>query len=239
MTDMHCHVIWGVDDGASSREESESLLKTMYEDGVSVICLTPHFMPSHFGMNQDRVLQRFSELKEYVKEKIPGLRLALGNELRYDPISMRALESGMCRTLNGTRYVLVDFSAEESGDVIERALFSLMNAGYWPVLAHAERYGRLKPMEDRIRRLRAEQVVLQVDAESFSGEWGFGAKKRSRMLLKRELIDLVASDTHDLKERCPKLSEIYRLVEKEKGSQFADRVLRVNPLRILCGKEVN
>ena len=136
--DIHSHILWNVDDGASSEGMMYQMVDKVYADGVRLLCLTPHFHPGYFGDNRQKSEESFAQLRAYVSEKYPDMELLLGNELRYSPGCGVWLKEGACRTLNGFDLVLVDFAAYEKGSQIVCGLNRLMSMGYVPILAHAE-----------------------------------------------------------------------------------------------------
>lgn len=229
--DIHFHGLAGVDDGPKTEEEMFALVEAAYREGTRALCLTPHFHPGYFGDNREKTDRVFSLLQSRLRQTRPDLRLYLGNELRYDDSCLAWLESGCCRTLNGSRYVLVDFSAGAESRIILRGLDHLLGAGYVPVLAHAERYGKLDLRE--IARLGQRGVIIQVDGMSLFGGYGFGAKLRSRQLVIRHLADVVASDAHDLSSRMPVMKKSRTFVAARCGEEYADALCVSNSLRIL------
>lgn len=232
--DLHNHSLFGADDGPGTEQEMFEMLDAARADGTEVICLTPHFHPGYFGDNREQADRAFGELRRYAAEKYPEMRLYLGNELRYSPDCLSWLEGGACRTLGGTDYVLVDFDEGETERNIVRGLERLMNAGYKPVLAHAERYRALSVR--RIRELSADGVRIQIDVQSLFGGYGLGARLRSRKLLRVKLADIVATDAHGLSRRSPILSRGYRDIVRKYGEAYAGAIFADNPLRLLEGE---
>ena len=94
--DMHCHMLYGVDDGAASPEMMTQMLETAYADGTRSICLTPHYSPYMFGNTSEKVGVVFEELKAYAERQHPDMNLYLGNELGYFGGCERALNEGLC-----------------------------------------------------------------------------------------------------------------------------------------------
>lgn len=236
--DLHCHGLYGLDDGAPDRETAQRMLELAYADGTRVLCFTPHFHPGYYGDSSDAALRRLEELQDYAAGRYGDLTLCLGNELYYDPACVAWLDAGKCRTLNKSRYLLVDFSRSVSAYAAVRGLEQLLGWGYRPVLAHVELYpalrGELRILEDLTRR----GVLLQLDAQSVLGDFGLGARLAARRLLRRGLADVIASDGHDLSERPPRLSSCCRLIEEKFGAAYARRLFWENPERILKDQEV-
>lgn len=232
--DLHNHSLFGVDDGPKTEQEMFDMLDAAWDDGTEVICLTPHFHPGYFGDNGERVNQAIEILRRYAAEKYPALRLYLGSELRYSGECLSWLESGVCRTLNETDRVLVDFAENEPERNIIKGLERLMSAGYRPILAHAERYRGLSVK--RIREMSRNGIYIQIDVQSIFGIYGLHARLRSRKLLHCKLVDIVATDAHGLGRRSPILSRGYRVVERKYGEAYAGTIFAENPRMLLEGK---
>lgn len=239
--DIHIHLLYGADDGAKDEKQMQDILDSAYADGARTICATPHFHPGYFGNNISAAEAAFTKLRQYAK-KYNDLKLYLGNELRYSPNCLEWLESGDCKTINGSRYVLVDFAENVDADYIVESAHKLLNAGYIPVLAHAERYEKIHRDMREINQLQECGVLIQVDAQSPFGGWGKGSKKRSRALIERYFADIIASDGHDTYERPPQMSACYEYVVNKCGEKYAKKVFLENPLAIVndsdLGKEL-
>lgn len=235
--DIHIHLLYGVDDGAVDEREMYEILDAAYADGSRVICATPHFHPVYFGDNISETQTAFDALKLYAG-KYDDLQLYSGNELRYSQNCIEFLKNGTCRTLNGTKYVLVDFLENDGADYIVSSVLKLLNAGYIPVLAHAERYAKFHSDCSEIRFLKEHGAVIQVDAQSPFGGWGYGSKIRSRKILKLCLADVVASDAHDTSYRPPQMGNCYDYVSRKCGEEYAKLIFWDNPIRIVEDKDI-
>ena len=235
--DIHTHLLYGVDDGAENEEQMKKILDEAYSDGTRTICATPHFHPGFFGENTAAVNVAFEKLKAYAA-RYPDLKLCLGNELRYSLSCGEWLQSGACRTINGTQYVLVDFLEYDDADFIVEATLKVFNSGYTPILAHAERYESFSRDMREIEYLRSCGAIIQVDAGSPFGGWGRGSKIRSRRIIEAQLADIVASDAHNTMSRPPILSGCYEYVRDKCGREYADSLFIQNPQLILADLEI-
>lgn len=231
--DIHIHALYGVDDGAKTEAEMQAMVDASYADGVRVMCVTPHFHPGYFGENSSKIESAFQTLTYYVQQRYPQMELYLGNELRYSHNCISWLQSGQCHTLNGTQFVLVDFSDAAEQRSISNGLECLLNAGYQPVLAHVERYRALRSQMKLIRTFQDNGVLLQVDAQALLGGFGFLTRRQSKALLAEGLVDLIGSDAHDVKHRPPELSECFQYIQKKYGTDYAEAVCGRNALRLL------
>lgn len=238
LTDIHIHLLTDVDDGAKTETEMYRMLDASYADGVRVLCATPHFHPGYFGNNVKKSEEAFAKLSSYARETYPNLRLCLGNELRYSRDCINWLDSGLCQTLNGTQYVLVDFHEAEEARKITGGLEQLLNAGYIPILAHVERYRSLMGEISLLSDIRANMVIIQMDSQSVMGGFGVWTKNWCKRLLQKEMVDLVSSDAHDLRNRPPEMSIVCARIAKLCSEEYALALCRDNARGILGGCEL-
>ena len=231
--DLHCHLLSATDDGAKSDDEMYAMLDASYADGVRHLCVTPHFHTELWQGTPQKSDISFEKLLAYAA-RYPDLHLYRGNELLYQQNATQELSAGHCRTLNGSRYVLVDFPARVSQFVLTHALQDLRCNGYTPVLAHVERYvclHRHLPTAESL--VRDWGLLLQVNASSLFGEWGHAVRRQAKAILRRGLCAVIASDAHGMERRKPGLSSACALVNKMLGEEDARRMFFEMPLAIL------
>ena len=238
LADIHIHLLFGVDDGAKDEDEMHAILDAAYQAGTRVLCCTPHFHPGYFGDNYDKVNAAFKRLSSYVQKTYPDMALYLGNELRYEPECVNWLSQGVCRTVNCTRYVLVDFSEAAPEKVIGNGLHALLNAGYIPILAHVERYRSLHGRIPAIQAFWHDGVVLQADTQSLFRGFGLLVQRQCRKLLSLGLIDLFSSDAHNCTSRPPEMLTCFNYISKKYGADYAATLCCNNAIRLLHGKAV-
>lgn len=232
-TDIHSHMLGGVDDGAHDEKEMFEMLDAAYNAGTRAICFTPHFNPAYFGDTKKKSEAAYAHVCEYAAEKYPDMRLYLGNELFYYDGSVSALVNGECRTMNGTRHVLVDFPFDTPFVRIHAALRELLSSGYIPIFAHVERYDCIKPPFRGLMELGEMGVIIQINSTSLCGGWGRGIQKKTVKLLKKYIPDVLASDAHRLTGRHPMLDESAEIITELCGERYADVLLRKNPSKII------
>lgn len=236
--DIHTHILPGVDDGAASLEQSIRMVRIAAMEGISRIILTPHQRADRRCVTPEGIDRRMKLLQEEInRQKIP-VHLYPGSELFYRHGIEDFLTEGKLRTLADSSYCLVEFFPEENYAYIRDGLNRLASYGYHPILAHVERYERLME-EGRVQELKRETGCLyQVNAASLSGETGFVYKSRSRKLLKNALVDFVATDAHNEKERGPRIARCADWLEKRLGAQERKRLLTDNPAAVLADREL-
>ncbi len=229
--DIHIHALFGADDGARNEQVMRDMIDASYADGVRLMCMTPHFHPGYFGENTAAVAEAYGRAETYVREKYPELMIYLGNELRYDVGCLSWLRDNKCAMMGKNGHILVDFSENEAESRIESGLYELQNAGYTPILAHAERYRNLA-IKKTLFDLRENGVLIQMDTQAILGDFGFTERRRAGAILDRRLADFVGSDAHDLIKRKPGLSAAYERVEKKYGKEYAYALFWGNARRL-------
>lgn len=235
IVDVHCHVLPGVDDGPSEEEESLAMLRLAYGQGVRKMILTPHYRRAYFETSRDAVRTAFAHLKtKAAREKI-GMELLLGCEFHRDSEILDRLKEDNAYVMADTSYVLLEFSQDDSYSTIRSYTMGLLNSGYRPVIAHAERYPAIRRME-YIRDLTETGAYIQINAGSILGKEGFSAKRFCRKLLKEQRVHLVGSDAHGVKRRASCLGECAAYLEKKLGSREAQRILTENPEKLITNE---
>lgn len=229
--DIHSHALCLVDDGPKTEKEMNETVDSLYRDNIRYLCLTPHFHPGFYGNNFEKSNTAFETLSRYVSQTYPDLKLCLGNELHYSPDCISWLFDGLCRTLNNTRYVLVDFSHNVSQKELSNGLEKLLGNGYLPILAHAERYqnASLRLLEE----FKQNGVLLQLNAQAILGEFGPAQKHKTKKILSGELADFIASDTHDIQYRASKMLPCYEYIQKKYSVSYANFLMRDNASELI------
>lgn len=236
VTDIHCHLIPYVDDGAASFDEMKRLLQMEYADGVRRIILTPHFRPDLFEASPGRI-RRYYELTKQEADKM-GIQAYLGYECYRSSELLDSLKRNKGRTMNGGKYVLIEFAPQDLFQTIRNFLYELLANSYIPILAHVERYVECRDLE-RIRELSEMGVRIQVNAGALLGKQGWRSRQYCWKLAEEDLIDFIASDAHDLKHRAPNIGKVIKKLEKKKGREYVKRIFEENPDRILKEKIVD
>lgn len=231
--DIHCHILPGVDDGARNMEESLWMLNKEYQEGVRHVILTPHFRYDMFEPHMNIVTRQFMQLRRAAMNiGDEGMRLYLGCELHSSMDMVECLKKGRRLTLAGSRYVLVEFSNGDEKNYIEERVRSLLMNGFIPIIAHVERYKATRNDIGFLTELKDMGAHIQVNADTISGQDGFGAKTFARKVMKHGLLDFVGSDGHRKTERIPEIGKCVAKMEKTMGSEYVKKIFIKNPRKI-------
>lgn len=236
--DLHCHILYDTDDGPTDKNDMQRMLCAAYDDGIREICVTPHFNHSFYGDNKASADRSFTELVELAREQYPDLKLYRGNEIFYHFSCTEHLDHGNCHTINGTKYILVDFSHLENKYNIFSALKTLVSKGYVPILAHTERYYDLKPFKPDYAYIKDIGALIQVNAASVTGKNGFLQKWKSRHMIKHGTCDVIASDAHNTNTRATCINDAAKYVSARYGKALMQALTYTNPKNILNGKQI-
>lgn len=196
-TDCHSHLLWGVDDGIKTKEDSLACLHLMEEAGVKVQWITPHIMED-VPNKEDSLRERFDVLKaDYLAEESPSGRkveVHLGAEYMMDNLFSERLEQAPLLTTYEKDTVLVETSTVFPPLNMDGTLERIKSKGYYPMLAHPERYLYMK--EADYRNLYHKGIQLQLNLPSLNGAYGEEEKERAEWLLERGMYYCYGTDTH-------------------------------------------
>ena len=234
--DLHSHILFDVDDGAADRLTSVKMLEMAYRDGIRMMIATPHYHPVRCLTTKEQIRKNYLELCEIVEKLHPDMQILLGREVLYTTGIEEQLENSRDLNLNESEYVLVEFSAGDSFQQIRSGLNNILLSGNIPVLAHVERYPNVAIDWQQVIELHELGVVIQANAASIMGEFGWKAKRFTRRLLKERLIDIVATDAHSTGKRAPLISQCVSYIDKRYGSAYATKVSVTNPYKIILNE---
>ena len=187
--DQHSHILYGLDDGVKTQEDSLAILRYLEEQGVSEVWFTPHVMEDVPNTTEE-LRSRFEELKSVYDG---GLKLNLAAEYMIDTVFEERL-SRKDLLEHGSEVVLVETSAIAPPINLWNVLDQIFKAGYRPLIAHPERY-RYMDQSD-YRELHNMGCFLQLNLPSIVGFYGESVRQRAQYLLDKGWYRMVGSDCH-------------------------------------------
>lgn len=220
MTDLHTHILPGLDDGSSSTAESLELLRMEREQGVDTVVLTPHFYRNRESI--DGFLERRQAALETFLAAYTGETpsLLLGAEVAWYP-SLSAEEDLDQLCMNSTRFLLLELPFESWTPLLLNQVYDFAGStGVTPILAHVERYLSIQDRA-RLRDLISMGFPMQMNADSLLRFW---SRKRCLELLRRGTWYL-GSDCHNLDSRPPRIGQAAAVLRERLGRDAADQIL--------------
>lgn len=195
-TDVHCHLVPGIDDGQRKPEGGADLVERQHGWGVDRIICTPHMTQDIFENTPEIISGAFSRLEEEVARRGTGVSLGWAAEHRLDPYFLDQLEKGeVCPLPNGM--ILVENSFIQEPWNLDQILFDLSIKGLRPVLAHPERYGYWYDKPSRYAQLHKAGTLFQVNLLSLAGYYGKAEKKMAEQLIDNNMVDFLGTDMHN------------------------------------------
>lgn len=244
--DVHTHIIPDLDDGSTSLFESIEMLRFAYDRGSRAMVATPHVFHS-FGNAGPlpiydafvSMAKRLNRLGQSVENQfLREMALYLGSENMVSPDFLDFLRRREVLTINGSRYLLIEFPLSMSAPEAESAVDEVLRVGLIPVLAHVERYPLFYRNPHTLAEFRQEGCVVQVNADSVVGARRRTVSKTVSPLFENRLVDLVASDGHDVHDRTPDLETAFRVLSGQFPETAIAAWLWENPARILHDREL-
>ena len=235
--DFHNHLIPGVDDGAQDIAESEAGVSAFVEDGVAGFVATPH-VDASLTVKADQFRERMAEIDEgwslldaMCADKFPDLHVYRAVELLLD-VPEPDLSDPRVR-INGGPFFLMEFPFMMVPPQSVRAISTLSQTGYTPIIAHPERYQGISDIEI-VAEWKSAGALLQVNGGSLLGKYGQQAKKLAFHLLERGWADYLCSDFHA--RGTPLIARYEQLLLECGGEEQARTLMRTNPTRMVAGQ---
>ena len=225
-TDIHCHVLPGIDDGAKTVEDGADLVEMLGELGVEKILASPHVTDEVFPNTSAIIENALAELRGELKARGIGIGVSAGAENRIDDLMLTNLEKGTLRPM-ADDYVLIEcpWINEPFGlDVLVKKLVE--KHGLKPVLAHPERYPYYLKRPSAYDELRRMGIRFQVNLLSLSGHYGSEIRRMAEEMLDRHMVEFIGSDVHHRHHiesiRRYLASRDYRILQRNAASLLND-----------------
>ena len=237
MKDLHSHILYGIDDGSKTLDESIAILRQAYDNGVTDIVLTPHYIKnSKYNATNQEKRKILRELKKELVNNNININLYLGNEVYItdESISLRKEIS----TINNSRYILIELPLNIKYTLVEEVISKLKDKKLIPVIAHPERYIAYYKDYNFFNKLIKMGCLLQGNVGSIYGRYGKKSKKMIIELLKRDMICCFGSDIHHSSDNIYSKNIYESLFKIVRSKRKVDILLNRNVELILNDKDV-
>ncbi len=195
--DIHSHILPGIDDGAKNTIESIDLIKGMQELGVKQFMPTPHVMQDFYPNTDETIGDAYQSLLEVLDPKmLSEITINPAAEYMLDDNFQKQLNTQELFTLKGN-YLLIEMSYFQPPINLEEIIFKIKMKGYLPILAHPERYSFYHNTKEYYKKLKQLGCFFQLNLLSLSEHYGKNVEKTAHYLIEDQLIDFVATDTHN------------------------------------------
>jgi protein-tyrosine phosphatase len=236
MIDLHCHILPGIDDGATDLAISIAMAKAFVADGVSIVACTPHILPGLYHNSGPQIRKATADLQQVLDREGVALQLVPGADNHIEPNFVTDLRSGHLLSLDDSRYVLVEPPHHVVPPRLEDLFFSILVAGYVPVLTHPERLSWINSHYQLVQQLANAGVWMQLTAGSLTGGFGRNARYWAERMLDEGFAHILATDAHDVGRRPPNLREGRDFVSKRVGNIEAEHLVMTRPRGMLLNE---
>jgi len=242
MIDIHNHILWGIDDGARTVEDSLEMCSIAYRDGIRTIVATPHTLNGLHRNDRPSILAKVKELNAallHSEIQIPKSKFQIlpGADVYLCEQTLRQLDGGAVTTLgDGGKYLLLEFSFHGIPHGAEEIIFQLMARGVIPIISHPERNLEVRQNPRRYYEMIRMGCLGQLTAMSLTGGFGPEVKRLSEKLLTEGFVHVIASDAHSTDGRPPVLSEAVHAAARIVGRKEAFRMVTEYPGALLEGR---
>ena len=239
--DIHSHILYGIDDGSKSIEESINIIKEHIKMGFTDIVVTPHYIEnSKYETNNIDKENILKTLKQELKKQNININLYLGNEVFVNNNLEELLKKKEIATINNSKYLLIEFPMNEKPKDINNIIYELKIKGIIPIIAHPERYDYVEKNPNLVLEWIEEGALLQSNYGSIIGVYGSGPQKTIKKLLKKDLIEFLATDIHYPNNKIYlNMDKIRKKLKKLITEERFIELTNTNPKKIIENKEIS
>ncbi len=227
MTDMHLHILPGIDDGSKSMEMSLNMVNRAYEEGIRSMVATPHYHPGKCVLTKAEIMPTFESFKDEAKKLHPDIRFALGREVLYLSDTSDKILAGENLQMADSSCMLLEYEFSCDYRTIQKSVSEIKSAGFKPIIAHVERFGCLLEDWERILELKRAGCLIQINASDIIGD-----SREMRTFIKdiliEEAVDFVSTDAHRDHGRSPKMMEAAQYLYKKCDRTYVNKILSDN-----------
>jgi tyrosine-protein phosphatase YwqE len=220
VTDLHSHLIPGIDDGVKSYEESIQVIKALCAFGYKKIITTPHIMSDYYKNTPEIIKNGLYMLREEISKQGIDVEIDAAAEYYIDDLFIEKLKRKELLTFSGN-HILVELPFFSEPKNFFSVIFELVVEGYKPVLAHVERYTYWYHDFENYEKLKDREILLQMNLTSLYEDDNSHLKKMAEKLIEKNMIDIVGGDVHNMHhiEKIKKVlhnSALKKLVESDR-----------------------
>jgi len=237
--DVHCHIVYRVDDGSKSLDMTLKMVDMAYESGTRIMIATPHYEIGRYENNNEKIKSRFNEIKAAAEKKYPDFKVFLGHEVMYTYGIPDRLERGEINTMAGSKYVLIEFGYEDAVSFIKEAVEEVIGYGYIPIIAHVERYANVMKKLDNVGELIKKGALIQVNTSTVAGKYGRGMRRKVLKLIKNDMVHFLGTDAHNDTNRNPDIGGCLEVLKKKVDEEKINEIFRDNALKVINGETID
>ncbi|UEG49444.1 histidinol phosphatase [Ferruginibacter lapsinanis] len=195
-TDIHSHVLPGIDDGAPDIETSLQLLRGLYNLGIRETVATPHIIGDMFRNTPETIGAALTKLKQAAEEAAIDIKISAAAEYMIDDYFFNLIKQKSPLLTVKDKIILTEQPYSAPSEHLVEITFEMMTDGYKPIMAHPERYFYYHNDYEKFEYLKELGYTLQVNLLSLTGYYGKAVAKAAKHIMDNDLADFVGTDMH-------------------------------------------
>ena len=237
-TDIHCHIVPGIDDGSANLAESLTMARMAGADDTKSLIATPHQLGTNSGISAEAIRQGVADLQTALDAEGIGVAVVPGADVRIEPELPKLVKQGKVLTLaDRGKHVLLELP-HETYFPLEPLLAALARQGLVGILSHPERNRGIIKNPNVMWDVVEAGGLLQITAGSLTGAFGRSPQKIAELCVEERLVHFIASDAHDTKNRPFGMRGAYDTIIEMADKELANLVCCENPARVFEGDDV-
>lgn len=233
MLDLHCHLLPGIDDGATDLDMALEMARIAVADGIGTIACTPHIYPGLYDNTAAGIRVAIAALQAELDRSAIELKLVEGADVHLSPNLLDSLRAGHVPTIAGSRYVLLEPPHHVAPPRFEELVFQLLIAGYVPIITHPERLIWIEDHYEIFVQLVKAGAWMQLTAGSLVGRFGKRPRYWADKMLDERLVHVLATDAHHPRRRPPLLAEGRAAAALRVGEEEARHMVLTRPRGVM------
>ena len=218
--DIHSHLLPALDDGVKTAEESWDIIRRFEDLGYRKLITTPHIMNDYYRNTPTGILEKKTELLQFLQEKNCVIQLEAAAEYYLDEALLHAVDNkDSLLTFGPNRYLLFETNFLTEPYQLKDFIFKITTQRYKPVLAHPERYEYLNKNFDKLEDLRNRGVLFQLNLLSLIGFYNPSIQKMAEKMIEKGWVDFIGSDCHNV--------QYAMLIEKAQRTKYFKKALEL------------
>ena len=195
-TDVHSHLLAGIDDGVQTWEESEAIIRRFQQLGYTKLITTPHVMSDSYRNTTAGILSKLAALREHLRSKDIAITIEAAAEYYLDEMIFEMIQTGQPVLTFGDRYILFETNFLTEPFNLKEFIFLAQSKGFKPVLAHPERYLYLQDDMNKMEDLINRNVLFQLNISSITGHYSKNVQRMAYKLIDKGWVHFLGSDCH-------------------------------------------
>jgi protein-tyrosine phosphatase len=238
-TDIHCHLVPGIDDGAKSLDESLAMARLAIDEGFATIICTPHQCGNNSQVTGEMIRSQVAQLQSHLNDAGIPLTVMPGADVRIEPGLVSLLQSGKVVSLaDRMRHVLLELPHEVYLP-LEPLLKELRSAGMTGILSHPERNAGILARPEIMAGLVDGGCLTQVTAGSLLGTFGPASQQTAEQFVSQGLVHFIATDAHGARARRPLMKQAFEKCVHLVGEAAARQMACSHPAAVASGNDVS